>query len=42
MAGTLNKVILIGRLGADPDIKQMINGKSVARIEPSNKSKLER
>ena len=32
MAGTLNKVILIGRLGADPDIKQMINGKSVARL----------
>ena len=32
MAGTLNKVILIGRLGADPDIKQMVNGKSVARL----------
>ena len=32
MAGTLNKVILIGRLGADPEIKQMINGKSVARL----------
>ena len=32
MAGSLNKVLLIGRLGADPDIKQMTNGKSVARI----------
>ena len=32
MAGTLNKVILIGRLGADPEIKQMVNGKSVARF----------
>ena len=32
MAGSLNKVLLIGRLGADPEIKQMINGKSVARI----------
>ena len=32
MAGTLNKVILIGRLGADPEIKQMVNGKSVARL----------
>ena len=32
MAGSLNKVLLIGRLGADPDIKQMANGKSVARI----------
>ena len=32
MAGTLNKVILIGRLGADPEINQMVNGKSVARL----------
>ena len=24
MAGSLNKVLLIGRLGADPDIKQMV------------------
>ena len=32
MAGSLNKVQLIGRLGADPEVKQMINGKSVARI----------
>ena len=32
MAGRLNKVLLIGRLGADPEIKQMINGKSVARL----------
>ena len=32
MAGCLNKVLLIGRLGADPEIKQMVNGKSVARL----------
>ncbi len=32
MAGSLNKVLLIGRLGADPEIKQMANGKSVARF----------
>ena len=32
MSGSLNKVLLIGRLGADPEIKQMVNGKSVARM----------
>ena len=32
MAGSLNNVLLIGRLGADPEIKQMVNGKSVARL----------
>ena len=32
MAGSLNKVQLIGRLGADPEIKQMVNRKSVARL----------
>ena len=32
MAGSLNKVLLIGRLGADPEIKQMVNGKSVCRL----------
>ena len=32
MAGRLNKVVLIGRIGADPEIKQMVNGKSVARL----------
>ena len=32
MAGSLNKVLLIGRLGNDPEIKQMTNGKSVARL----------
>ena len=32
MAGSLNKALLIGRLGADPEIKQMVNGKSVARL----------
>ena len=32
MAGSLNKVQSIGRLGADPEVKQMVNGKSVARL----------
>ena len=32
MSGSLNKVLLIGRLGADPEIKQMSNGKNVARM----------
>ena len=32
MAGSLNKVQLIGRLGADPEINQMVNGKNVARL----------
>ena len=32
MSGSLNRVQLIGRLGADPEIKQMVNGKNVARL----------
>ena len=32
MSGSLNKVLLLGRLGADPEIKQMVNGKNVARL----------
>ena len=32
MSGSLNKVFLLGRLGADPEIKQMVNGKNVARL----------
>ena len=32
MAGSLNKVLLIGRLGNDPEIKQMSNGQNVARL----------
>jgi len=32
MSGSLNKVLLIGRLGADPEVKQMVNGKNVARL----------
>ena len=32
MAGSLNKVLLIGRLGNDPEIKQTVNGKNVARL----------
>ncbi len=32
MAGSLNKVLLIGRLGNDPEIKQTQNGKNIARL----------
>jgi len=32
MAGSLNKVLLIGRLGNDREVKQMSNGKNVARL----------
>ena len=32
MSGSLNKVLLIGRLGSDPEIKQMVSGKNVARL----------
>ena len=32
MDGSLNKELLIVRLGADPEVKQMVNGKSVARL----------
>jgi single-strand DNA-binding protein len=40
MAGTINKVILIGRLGADPDVRYMADGTPVinfnmATDEPS-------
>ena len=36
MAGSLNKVQLIGRLGADPEIKQMVNGKKRRKTEYSD------
>ena len=42
MAGSLNKVLLIGRLGADPEIKQMVNGKNVARLKFGYKPSMER
>ena len=32
MAGSLNKVLLIGRLGADPEIKQSQGGKGFASL----------
>ena len=36
MSGSLNNVLLIGRLGAHPEIKQMVNGKTVARLSLAN------
>ena len=32
MAGSINKVILLGRLGKDPDIRSMQNGKKIANF----------
>lgn len=32
MAGTVNKVIIIGHLGGDPEIKAMTNGNKVATL----------
>jgi single-strand DNA-binding protein len=32
MAGTINKVILIGRLGADPDVRYMADGTPVVNF----------
>ena len=40
MSGSLNKVQLIGRLGADPEIKQMVNGKNVARLSVATSQSL--
>ena len=32
MAGSINKVILVGNLGADPEIRQTKDGKSIASL----------
>ncbi len=32
MAGSVNKVILIGNLGADPEVRQTQNGKQIANL----------
>ena len=32
MAGSVNKVILIGNLGADPEIRRMQDGRPVANL----------
>ena len=32
MAGSINKVILVGNLGADPEIRQTKDGKSIANL----------
>ena len=32
MAGSINKVILVGNLGADPDIKRMSNGDQLVNL----------
>ena len=42
MAGSLNKVLLIGRLGNDPEIKPMQNGKKVAILSLATSETLEK
>ena len=37
MAGSINKVILLGRLGADPEIRVSQDGKKNCKIFISNK-----
>jgi single-strand DNA-binding protein len=32
MAGSVNKVILVGNLGADPEIRRMQDGRAVANM----------
>ena len=32
MAGSVNKVILVGNLGADPEIRRMQDGRPVANL----------
>ena len=32
MVGSVNKVILLGRFGRDPDIRSMQNGKKIANF----------
>ena len=32
MAGSINKVILLGRLGADPEIRMSQDGKKIAKF----------
>ena len=32
MAGSVNKVILVGNLGADPDIKRMQSGDPIMKL----------
>ena len=39
MAGSLNKVILIGNLGADPEIKEMPDGTKMAKFSIATSEK---
>ena len=34
MAGSVNKVILIGNLGADPEIRRTQDGRPIANLRP--------
>jgi hypothetical protein len=34
MAGSVNKVILVGNLGADPEVRRLANGEPVVNVLP--------
>ena len=42
MAGSVNKVILVGNVGQDPEVRQFQNGGQVASFSPGDVGKLER
>ena len=42
MAGSVNKVILIGNLGKDPEVRRLNSGDQVVNLHPRHLGKLAR
>ena len=42
MAGSINKVILVGNLGADPEVRRMQDNRPVVNLSIATTEKLER
>ena len=42
MAGSINKALLLGRLGADPETRVSQDGEKIARFSLATSGKLER
>ena len=40
MAGSVNKVILVGNLGKDPEVRHTQDGKAIVNLEPCHLGKL--